>query len=133
MLSILRLAQSFHCKTALFFSSIVFAAAAQAALPLHAGTYVDTQANECQDAPNTSILTYDGHGFGGAHSSHCVSTTVKRTGDEYELSTTCSALGDGTPVKPQKFKEKIHILSPERFSMQFSEGTQTYKLCPDFK
>ena len=49
MLSILRLAQSFHCKTALFFSSMVFAAAAQAALPLRAGTYVDTQANECQE------------------------------------------------------------------------------------
>ncbi|MBI0331152.1 hypothetical protein [Burkholderia plantarii] len=125
--------RAYYRKAALFFAGMSLAAAAYAALPLRVGTYGDTRIAECGNVPNAGIVTYDGRGLGGAHSSHCVSTILKRTGNEYDLRTTCSALGDGTPVKPETFKEKIRILSPVRFSRQLSQGAETYRFCPNFK
>jgi hypothetical protein len=65
-------------------------------LTIKHGVYVREPA-QCKDAPNAAILSWDGVGFSGAHSNKCTSTVLRKSGKKYEISTSCSALGDGSP------------------------------------
>lgn len=72
-------------------------AVAQDGLPaLKHGIYVE-KSYPCKGAPNAAIAEWDGKGFSGAHSSQCTTRVLSRTGATYKLSTSCAAMGDGTP------------------------------------
>jgi len=72
------------------------AGCSEQSLSLKPGIYA-TGASACRGAANAQILTWDGVGFSGAHSSQCVSRVLHRRGSHIQLSTTCAALGDGSP------------------------------------
>ncbi len=72
------------------------AVAQDAPLSLKHGIYV-AKPSSCKGAPNARILQWDGVGFSGAHSSRCTTRVLSHLGTRYELSTTCSAMGDGSP------------------------------------
>jgi hypothetical protein len=65
-------------------------------LLLKHGTYV-SNGERCKDSSNANLLSWDGVGFAGAHSSKCSSAIVHHHGARYQVATTCSALGDGSP------------------------------------
>jgi hypothetical protein len=65
-------------------------------LVLKHGVYV-REKTPCKGAPNAAIMSWDGAGFSGAHSSKCTSRVVSRSCQIFQVSTTCSALGDGSP------------------------------------
>jgi len=65
-------------------------------LTIDRGVYVREPA-QCKGAPNAAIMSWDGVGFSGPHSSKCKSTVLSKNGKKYEISTSCSALGDGSP------------------------------------
>ena len=91
--------QSLLSKTiiiAIWFSMPFAVMAQDQPLLLKHGLYVQTGI-ACKDAPFAAMRSWDGHGFAGPHSSKCTSQVVLRHGNEYEVSTACSALGDGTP------------------------------------
>ena len=64
-------------------------------LTIKHGLYV-RQPEQCKNAPNASIIKWDGVGFFGPHSSKCKSTVTFNHGNQYEIRTSCSALGDGS-------------------------------------
>jgi hypothetical protein len=64
-------------------------------LTIKHGLYV-REPEPCKDAPNASIIQWDGVGFFGPHSSKCKSTVTFNHGNQYEIRTSCSALGDGS-------------------------------------
>jgi hypothetical protein len=83
---------------AAFFAALMvpmLASAQTGALSLKHGIYVE-KPYPCKGAPNAGILRWDGVGLSGAHSSRCMTRVLSQAGTHYELSTTCSALGDGT-------------------------------------
>jgi hypothetical protein len=68
-------------------------------LSLKHGVYV-RENTPCKGAPNAAILFWDGIGFSGAHSSKCTSRVLRRNGTQFQITTACSALGDGSPIAP---------------------------------
>ena len=65
-------------------------------LALKPGVYVEKH-EQCKGAPNAAIMIWDGVGFSGAHSSRCTSRVLRRDKNRFRVSTSCSALGDGSP------------------------------------
>ena len=65
-------------------------------LTLTPGVYVREPA-PCKGAPNAAIMSWDGAGFSGPHSSKCKSKVLQKNGAKYQVSTSCSAQGDGSP------------------------------------
>ena len=65
-------------------------------LTLKPGVFV-REPYACKDAPNAAIRVWDGAAFSGAGSSKCTTRVLSRQGEQFRISTTCSALGDGTP------------------------------------
>ena len=70
-------------------------------LTIDPGVYVREPAS-CKSAPNAAILLWDGVGFSGPHSSKCKSTVLSKRGRQYEISTSCAALGDGSSNSDDK-------------------------------
>jgi hypothetical protein len=85
--------------TIIFISIPVVAFPQESPLALKKGIYV-RERMPCKGAPNAAIMSWDGVGFSGAHSSKCTSRVLSRNGQMFQVNTTCSALGDGSP-KPQ--------------------------------
>ncbi len=102
---------------------------AQDLLPVEHGTYV-REGTSVDDAPFAAILEYDGTTIAGPHSSACRSTVVSREGNEYRVSTTCDALGDGTPATPYTEEERVVVESAR--TIRFAHGTDvaSYRLAP---
>ena len=65
-------------------------------LTLKPGVFV-REPYACRDAPNAAIRVWDGTAFSTAGSSRCTTRVLSRKGEQFRISTTCSALGDGTP------------------------------------
>ena len=65
-------------------------------LPLKHGTYVLANI-ACKEPPLAAMMSWDGVGFSGPHASKCVSHVLSHHGSRFSVTTTCSALGDGTP------------------------------------
>ena len=65
-------------------------------LLLKHGTYVQEK-YDCKEAPFAAMKTWDGIGFAGPHDSKCTTSVLSHHGNQFEISTGCSALGDGTP------------------------------------
>jgi hypothetical protein len=112
---------------------IPFAASSQDQhLTIKPGVYVREPA-QCKGAPNASILSWDGTGFSGPHSSKCTSTVLRKNGKKYEISTSCSALGDGSPnPSGTPFVESFALtwLSSARFTIaKDNQPAGTYRWC----
>ena len=73
-----------------------FALAQDDQLSLKHGTYV-LESSECKQPPFAAMKSWDGAGFFGPHASGCTSRLLSRHGKRFSLSTTCTALTDGTP------------------------------------
>ena len=82
-----------------------------ASLPLSPGTYVRADVT-CDDPPFAATFDYDGHRFSYPHASNCRSTIVSRQGRTYRVRETCSALGDGSPARPDTNLTAYTIASP---------------------
>jgi hypothetical protein len=118
---------------ALTIAGLLIAGSAHAAqhdlLPLQSGTYVRDGAS-VQDAPLAALIIYDGAAISGPHSSACRSTVLSHHGAMYRLSTTCAALGDGTPAVAYTETQRIVVRS--RTTMRFAHGEDvaSYRLAP---
>jgi hypothetical protein len=101
-------------------------------LPIKRGIYVREPA-QCKDAPNAAIMSWDGVGLSGPHSSKCTSRVLHKSGGEYEISTSCSSLGDGSPNPTgTPFVESIVLtwLSDTQFTIAKDNQPQgTYRWC----
>lgn len=70
--------------------------AQNARLDLKHGTYVDVSVS-CPAPPLAAIRSWDGIGFFGPHSSLCTSRVLSHKRNHFQISTSCSAVGDGSP------------------------------------
>lgn len=65
-------------------------------LILKHGTYV-LQTSACKEQPFSAIRVWDGVGLSGPHTSRCITRMLSHRGNHFDVSTACTALGDGTP------------------------------------
>ena len=91
--------------TLLSFALVAFPQSLQ--LTLKPGAFM-REPYACKDAPNAAIRVWDGAAFSGAHSSKCTTRVLSRQGEQFRISTSCSALGDGTP-DTSAYTEEITI------------------------
>ncbi|AEU38061.1 hypothetical protein AciX8_3777 [Granulicella mallensis MP5ACTX8] len=96
--------------------SIVSAGQSATSFHLREGLYV-AGGGHCEDTPNAGILVWDGKGLSGAHASKCLTKQLQRQGNSFEIQTTCSALGDGTPTKPDVETDTLVIHSQSSFTL----------------
>jgi len=125
--------RTISCKAALISVFVPIPTFAQSAqLDLNPGTYVDAR-YKCDGAPNATLLTWDGKGFSGAHSSICSTRVLSRTGNTFRIQTTCAAVGDGTPaVAVPSDEESLSLLGGSGFILAgFSRGSNSYRLCTE--
>ena len=108
------------------------ALAQDAGLSLKHGIYVDASVS-CKEPPFAVMRSWDGVGFSGPHASRCISKVLSHQGSEYRVSTSCSAIGDGTPNPSGKADvETISLtrLSSTRFVLSSeTRSTTTYRWC----
>lgn len=101
-------------------------------MSLRHGIYVD-QSVSCKEAPLASMRSWDGVGFSGPHSSRCTSQMVNHHGNEFRVTTSCAALGDGTPTPSGKVDvETITVTQLSHVSFESSSATKpkmTYRWC----
>ena len=76
-------------------SASLNASADEPGISLKHGVYVNVTAR-CKGAANSDIMSWDGKGFAGAHSSRCTSKVVPKAGARFQIDTSCLAVGDGT-------------------------------------
>ena len=101
-------------------------------LLLKRGLYVDASVS-CQEPPFAVMQSWDGVGFHGPHSSGCTTRILSRRGNTFHIATTCTALGDGTPVPASQVNTgdlSLIRLSSSRFT-EFSSTKvrRTFRLC----
>lgn len=91
--------------------------AQQLSLHLRHGDYVQ-ESVACKDAPFAAILSWNGASFPDPHSSQCRSRLLAQSGNRYDISNTCAALGDGTPDR-SGYVDRFTItrLSDSRFAL----------------
>ena len=94
------------------------------------GVYVAKQ-YPCKGAPNAGILQWDGIGLSGAHSSRCTTRVVSQAGTRYQLSTTCAAMGDGSPdTSGYVDRRSLTRVSESAFVMQAPhQRQQAFRWC----
>jgi hypothetical protein len=101
-------------------------------LSLKHGAYV-REPYRCGGQPNAAILSWDGVGFSGAHSTRCTTRVLSRQDNRYQLSTACAALGDGSSNPsghPDVGTFSLTRLSNARFVVVKEPATQgTYRWC----
>ncbi len=101
-------------------------------LSLKHGTYVETSMS-CKEAPFAAVQAWDGVGFFGPHSSRCKSRLLSHHNNHFQISTSCSALGDGTPnPSGQDYSETITLtrLSQVRFvASSETKPERTFRWC----
>ena len=102
----------------------------QSAIHLRHGIYV-VSGTKCKDAPFAAMSIWDGVGFGGPHESQCKTRLLHRQGQIFDVSTTCSALGDGTPTTSSSLSERVTILGREAFSARPLTGTEKRQASAD--
>jgi len=107
---------------------------AQAPLALKHGVYVQT-GTPCTDPPNAAIVLWDGIGFSGAHDSKCTTMAdpPKKNGTR-RITTTCNALGDGTPTQSSTVTQRITLRGDHSFTLKGEDGAgkpSGYRWCAD--
>jgi hypothetical protein len=112
-------------------AGLFFAVSAQAGakdlLPIEHGTYV-REGVDAADPPFAAIFEYDGATISGPHSSQCTSTVTSHEDEKYLLSTTCNALGDGTPAAPYTEEERVVVRSATRVKFAHGHDVEAYRL-----
>jgi hypothetical protein len=107
------------------------ASASDQQLLLKHGIYV--RGISCRDAANAEILSWDGIGFSGAHSSKCTSRVLHREGTRFQVKTTCSAIGDGPPnlaASDHVDSFSLNRLSGTRFELvKENQSKATFRWC----
>ena len=101
-------------------------------LRLKHGTYVQASVS-CREPPFAAMQAWDGAGFFGPHSSRCTSRVLSHHNTHFRISTSCKAIGDGTPdPSGQDYIETISLirLSQLRF-IESSEAKpeRTFRWC----
>ena len=101
-------------------------------LGLKHGTYVQAPVS-CKEPPFAAMQAWDGVGFFGPHSSRCTSRVLSHHNNHFRISTSCKAIGDGTPDPDgQSYVETITLtrLSRVRF-VKSSEAKResTFRWC----
>ena len=102
----------------------------QSAIHLKHGIYV-VSGTKCKDAPFAAMSIWDGVGFGGPHESQCKTKILHRHGHMFDISTTCSALGDGTPTTPSSSSERLIVFGSETFSARSLTGAEKPRASAD--
>jgi hypothetical protein len=99
-------------------------------LPLKHGVYV--RGKSCTDPANAEILSWDGVGFSGAHSSHCTSQVTPQR-KRFLVKNACAAVGDGSPSTAAGALEEsfsLKVLSSRRFELfKRNQKKATYRWC----
>jgi hypothetical protein len=112
--------------------SPLMAGSADHHLSLKHGVYVRAEA-PCRGAPNAAILSWNGAGFSGAHSSQCKSQVAHQEGTRFAINTTCAAQGDGLPNKAGSDNTDSFVLnrlSRSRFEfIKDGQDKATYRWC----
>lgn len=106
--------------------------AADAMLPINAGTYVASGRKACEGAALASVITFDGRSFSGPHASDCQTIILGQHGQSYSVKTTCRAFGDGTPTIPSTVFQSVRIKSRSAFALTRDNKKIDYALCPKF-
>ncbi|MBB5060653.1 hypothetical protein HDF16_005389 [Granulicella aggregans] len=103
-----------------------------ARLDLKHGTYVNASIS-CTASPFAAMRSWDGIGFSGPHSSRCMSRVLGHKGNHFKISTSCSAVGDGTPSPAGQIDiEKLSLIRLSNVDFVVSEGAKpktTYRWC----
>jgi hypothetical protein len=101
-------------------------------LSLKQGTYV-VASSDCKEPAFAVIKSWDGVGFSGSHSSKCTSRVLSRQGNQFTMSTTCAALGNGTPDRSGYVDNFLLTrLSNTRFNVRKDKSPHpetTYRWC----
>jgi hypothetical protein len=99
-------------------------------LTLKRGIYVRKNLS-CQEPPLAAIMSWDGAGFSGAHSSKCTARVEKQHGNLFVVHNTCAASGDGTPTS-SAYVEEFSLTRLSAFSFRLSKGNNppsAYRWC----
>jgi hypothetical protein len=106
--------------------------AQNARLGLKHGTYVDASVS-CPAPPFAAVRSWDGIGLFGPHSSRCTSRVLSHHGNQFQISTSCSAVGDGTPNPVGQVDiQNISLIRLSNVSFVASEEAKpktTYRWC----
>ncbi len=113
----------------LFFFAGAATASTNSLVPIAAGTWV-RDGTACQDAPFAAQFSFDGQAFAGPHASGCRTKVLSHDSDSYRMSTTCTALGDGTPTAKTTEVQRLTIVSPTTVRFSHSKDTAIYHHCP---
>ena len=86
-------------------------------LPLKHGNYVQ-ESYSCTRPPFAAMMSWDGIGFSGPHSSRCTTRVLVRHENRYSISTSCAALGDGSPDNSKYVDSaSVTLVSNTRFQL----------------
>jgi hypothetical protein len=115
---------------ALALLALVSTVADAASLPLKPGTYV-VVGTACKEPPFAAMFSYDGRAFSYPHATECRSTVTAHSGKTYRIAETCSALGDGTPTKPDTMTATYTVQSRTKVEIRnpTQKGVTSYRWC----
>ena len=110
--------------------ALVATVADAASLPLKPGTYV-LDGTACKEPPLATLFHYDGRAFSYPHATQCRSSIATHSGKTYRIAETCSALGDGTPTKPDTLHATYTIRSHTTVAVSrpTRKGSLAYRWC----
>ena len=108
-------------------------AATTALLPIASGTYAVAGSKPCRDAPLAGVAQFDGRALHGPHGSDCTSSLLGRHGRTCRISTTCRALGDGSPARPDTQVRTVRVESRTRFAVIAGGARTDYARCASFR
>lgn len=99
-------------------------------LSLKRGVFV-REPYKCENAPNAAIRAWDGVGLSGAHSGKCATRVLSQHGRQFQVSTACSASGDGAP-DTSGYAEALFLTRQSDTRFVISKAGQpegTYRWC----
>ena len=109
--------------------SLMLAASANAAtLTLKAGDY-GAIGLPCDEQPNASTMSFDGHSFSYAHASKCTDRIAKQRVGVMTVVETCRAAGDGSPTHPDTQTFKLRQQRNDGFTVIKARSTMTFRRC----
>jgi hypothetical protein len=99
---------------------------------LQKGDYVRSDV-PCKDAPFAAMRSWDGHGFGSPHLSHCTVTVSGKNKNTFLIENVCSAQGDGTPGAEYRESGHLTVVDSNTYSFASDQGgkihTTRYRYC----
>jgi hypothetical protein len=110
-----------YCRTVVVDETVV-------PIALDKGVYV-SESEGCGDPASAGLRTFDGQGFGGAHTRACRAEVVSNSGDRYTLDNSCLDAGAG-PANRSTERLTVDVTSRQTFSVIEKNGQAArYRLC----